>query len=84
MADNRQIRQEYLKLSLIRAIADLTSSKITSGNITREEAKKLATETRQRIQPIIPDMMETYDMIYGSRFRRLMEQFIPEKDEPLE
>jgi hypothetical protein len=58
---------------------DATADKIVSGDLSVEEAEALVKETRQKAEMLIADDMDKYDLIYAARFRRLIDQFIKQK-----
>ena len=68
--------EERERLDTIRTIVDEVAGRIKGGLLTEAEARELAAGTRLRMTRVIPDQMETYDLIYGARFERLIQQFI--------
>jgi hypothetical protein len=50
------------------------------GWLDRDEAEREIANLRRKAELLIPDMMDTYDLIYTSRFKRLVEQFIVERE----
>ena len=75
----KSLIEEERKLNYIKSIIDRACVRIVGGDLNSEEARKLASSVRARVAEIIPDMMDKYDMIYGSRFERLIQQFIEKK-----
>ena len=71
--------EEERKLNYIKSIVDEACLRIVGGELDADKARRLAASVRARIAEIIPDMMDRYDMIYGSRFERLIQQFIERK-----
>lgn len=63
--------EEEIKLKKLQGIADVLCYLIMRRKLTIEEA-----EARKEARKIIPDQMETYDLIYTNRFRRLIDQFL--------
>ena len=80
MVDYSDMLNEELKLGVLRSMVDDVSSKIIDGELSRKKAEGEIARVRRKAQMLIPDMMETYDLIYASRFRRLVEQFIVERE----
>ncbi len=76
--------KEYLdsegKLKRLKKIVDEASEKIKSGSLTLGEAKKEAALVRLKAESLIPDQMEKFDLIYGSRLKRLIQQFVEKKN----
>ena len=66
---------EAERIDAIRAIVDDVAARIENRDITHAEAEELIANVRFQIDLLIPDQMETYDLIYGARFVRLLEQF---------
>jgi hypothetical protein len=60
----------------LKEIVDATCEELRYGNVSRAEAEELVQNVRREAERLIPDQMETYDLIYEARFRRLIEQFI--------
>ncbi|MCX6641611.1 MAG: hypothetical protein NTW14_14195 [bacterium] len=59
----------------LQCLVDCAGRKIVSGALSSREATELAQKTRLAAERIIPDQMESYDMIYGSRFRYWIDHF---------
>ena len=76
MTQEALLQEEEERLSHIKTIVDAVCDQIRFGGLNREEAERLARSTRAQVESIAPDKMEVYDLIYASRFRRLMDQFI--------
>lgn len=74
-------KTEADKIAELKKLVDRTAEEIESGDLTEEKARELIVETRQEAEKLIPDDMDKYDMIYGARFERLIDQFIKEKKE---
>ena len=70
---------EAERIHTIRSIVDDVAARIENRDLTRPEARDLTANVRFQVSLLIPEQMETYDLIYGSRFLRLMEQFLPPK-----
>jgi hypothetical protein len=74
--------KEYLDSEeKLKKIVDQACEKIKSGELTSGEAKKEAALVRLKAESLIPDDMEKFDLIYGSRFKRLIQQFMEKKNE---
>ncbi|HKZ21793.1 MAG TPA: hypothetical protein VJ165_01150 [candidate division Zixibacteria bacterium] len=68
--------EEEIKLKKLQGIADVLCYLIMRRKLTIEEAEEKIAEARKEARKIIPDQMETYDLIYTNRFRRLIDQFL--------
>jgi hypothetical protein len=64
------------KLETLKRLVDEACEKIKSGRITLGEAKKEAALVRMKAEKIIPFEMDKFDLIYGTRFERLIEQYL--------
>jgi len=68
--------REQERLQAIRAIVDDVARRIENQTLDEAEARNLVANVRFQVSLLIPEQMETYDLIYGSRFERLIQQFI--------
>lgn len=68
--------EEEIKLKKLQGIADVLCFLIMRRKLTIEKAEEKIAEARKEARKIIPDQMETYDLIYTNRFRRLIDQFL--------
>jgi hypothetical protein len=77
--------KEYLnsegKIKRLKKIVDEACDKIKKGELTLGEARKEAALVRLKAESLIPDQMEKFDLIYGSRLKRLIQQFVERKIE---
>ena len=75
-----EVLKEELRLRALKSMVDKVCMDIVNGKLCRDEADCMVSRVREKARFLIPDMMNTYDMIYGSRFRRLIQQFILAKN----
>lgn len=68
--------EQHDSIKKLRDLVDATADRIVRGDLSVEEAEELIKETRQKAEMLIADDMDKYDLIYESRFRRLIDQFI--------
>jgi len=80
MVEYSERLKEDLKLGILKRMVDRVCRDMVDGRLGKEDAQKRFAEVREKAELLIPDMMDKYDMIYGSRFKRLFEQFVLEKD----
>ena len=66
---------EEERLAVIRHFVDHACDRIRAGELDATAARDLAADVRFQAGLLIPDQMGAYDLIYGSRFARLIEQF---------
>jgi hypothetical protein len=75
---------EEEKLTALRELVDSACEEIMGGRLNRQEATVLAQRVRRQAQELIPDLMDKFDLIYKSRFERLISQYIdmsPDEEE---
>lgn len=60
---------------IIRRGANRVASMIVTSSCTDLECALAERELRMECLALLPDRMDLFDLIYGSRFRRLREQF---------
>ena len=51
---------------------DLTAALLWRVNLTLEEARDVVNHAKITALELFPDKEETFDLIYGSRFRRIL------------
>jgi hypothetical protein len=73
VASEAEILEENRKVRRLQIVVDLVTNLLwQSDDMPVEEAAELVAATRQFALKLFPDKEQTYDMIYQSRFRRLM------------
>ena len=70
--DKDALRAEETRLRRLRTTMDLTAALLQQAKLTLPEARKLIADAREKALELFPNKGETFDMIYGSRFRRLL------------
>jgi len=71
----KELAEEEVRVARLRFVVDLTSAVIRqTPNLTLEEAQDLVSRCRERALELFPDKAETFDLIYGSRLRRLLSE----------
>ncbi len=68
--------EEEIKLKKLQRIADILCFLIIHHKLSIPQAEEKIEEARKEAQAIIPDQMETFDLIYTNRFRRLINQYL--------
>lgn len=69
------VQEESRRVRSVRLMVDLASNLIMQGNISRAEGEALVTAVRARILDLFPDREETYELLYATRFARLLDEF---------
>jgi hypothetical protein len=76
----KKIMKEYLdydqRIEKLKKIVDEVCEKIKNGKLTIGEARKEAALVRLKAEKLVPFQMDKFDLIYKSRFERLIEQFL--------
>lgn len=75
MATPEQLADEAMRARKVRQIVDIASCLIMQSNMTRDAAHTLIQGVRERILALFPDGEQTYELIYGPRFKRLIDEF---------
>ena len=76
MATDEERREEDERIRQLQGIVDFTCCVLRQQSMSLEEALGLIRGVRKMALRLFPDKEDTFDLIYGSRFRRiLMERF---------
>jgi hypothetical protein len=75
VATARDIVEEDRRMRFLRFLMTLTANVIMQGNLTRPEAEALVESARTRILRLFPGCDETFEIVYGRRFRRLVAEY---------
>ncbi|PYV24461.1 MAG: hypothetical protein DMG24_11425 [Acidobacteria bacterium] len=67
-----EIMEENRKVRRLQVVVDLVTNLLLQSDLPLEEASELVAETRRFALGLFPDKEQTYDLIYQSRFRRLL------------
>lgn len=70
--DKHALLAEEQKLRRLRRAMDLTAALLWRVELTLEEAQDVVNHAKQTALQLFPDKEETFDLIYGSRFRRIL------------
>ena len=70
--DKEALLVEERKLRRLRRIMDFTAALLWQAELTLDQARKLIGDAKERALELFPDKGETFDLIYGSRFRRIL------------
>ncbi len=69
-------KDERERIAALKELVDGTADKITSGEIDIDAANQLIEDTRKKASELIPEDMDKFDLIYGARFLRLIDQYM--------
>jgi hypothetical protein len=67
-----EIDEESRRIRRLRIVVNLSLSLIAEGDLPFSEAQKLAAAARQLAENLFPGKSEVYDLVYGTKFRRLI------------
>ncbi len=66
------LKLEEAKVQKLRGITNLTAALLYQADLTLVDAQQLIAQTRSKALELFPDKGDTFDLIYGSRFRRIL------------
>lgn len=72
LADKEALLAEEISLRRLRRSMDITAALLSQADLTLNEAQKLVAGAKRTALELFPDKEETFDLIYGSRFRRIL------------
>lgn len=68
------IKEEEKNLRRLRWIVDLTQATLMQSDLTLHESLLLMNNTRKAVLYLFPDKEFVYDLVYTSRFRRILDE----------
>lgn len=72
MATPEEILAESRRVRQLQLVVDLVTNLLRQSDLPVEEAAALVAQTRQYALRLFPGREETYDLLYQSRFKRLL------------
>jgi hypothetical protein len=70
--DKQALLDEERKLRRLRRAMDLAAALLWRADLTLEEAQDVVNHAKQTALQLFPDKEQTFDLIYGPRFRRIL------------
>jgi hypothetical protein len=70
--DKEALLAEERKLRRLGRAMDLTAVLLWRVDLTLDEAQDVVNHAKRTALELFPDKEETFDLIYGSRFRRIL------------
>jgi hypothetical protein len=67
---------ESERIAFLRSVVDDACARLTGPSVDEAGARELVAAVRFQARLLVPDRMDTFDRIYGSRLERLIEQFV--------
>ena len=74
MINDDLIRDEEKNLRRLKWVVDLTASVLMQSDLTLQEALSLMDNTKKAALSLFPDKAFVYDLIYTSRFLRIVDE----------
>lgn len=71
-ANNDLLHAEEKKLRRLGQAMDVAAALLWKVNLTLEEAQDVVNHAKHTALQLFPDKEETFDLIYGARFRRIL------------
>jgi hypothetical protein len=71
-ADNEALAAEERQLRRLRRAMDVAAVLLWRVDLTLEEAQDVVGHAKHTALQLFPDKEGTFDLIYGSRFRRIL------------
>jgi len=71
-ADKSALLAEERKLRRLGRAMDIAAALLWRVDLTLEEAQDVVNHAKHTALQLFPDKEETFDLIYGSRFRRIL------------
>ena len=70
--DKEAILEEERRVRKLTRLVDFTVVLLWQSDLALTDAQKLIAFSRKRALELFPDKGETFDLIYGTRFRRIL------------
>jgi len=70
--DKQALLAEEQKLRRLRRAMDIAATLLWQVDLTLDEARDVVNHAKHTALQLFPDKEETFDLIYGSRFRRIL------------
>jgi len=70
--DKEALLAEETRLKRLRRVMDFTAALLWQADLALSEAQKLIADAKEKALELFPDKGETFDLVYGSRFRRIL------------
>jgi hypothetical protein len=74
-ATPEQLADEARRARKVRHLVDITTTIIMQSNMTRFDAERLVEAVRWKILELFPGSEDTYEVVYRTRFTRLIDEF---------
>jgi hypothetical protein len=72
MADRDPVQDERKRVRQAQYLVDVATQMIEQGGLARAEAAQLVQRVKSTVLRLFPDGADTFDVLYGRRFERLV------------
>jgi len=73
-ADNEALLAEERKIRRLRRAMDVAAALLWRIDLSLDEARDVVEHAKHTALQLFPDKEQTFDLIYGSRFRRILSE----------
>ena len=73
-ADNEALLAEERKIRRLRRAMDVAAALLWRIDLSLDEARDVVEHAKHTALQLFPDKEKTFDLIYGSRFRRILSE----------
>ena len=73
-ADNEALLAEERKIRRLRRAMDVAATLLWRIDLSLDEARDVVEHAKHTALQLFPDKENTFDLIYGSRFRRILSE----------
>lgn len=70
--DKKALLAEEIKVRRLGRMMDVAAALLRQTDLTLSEAQEVVSFAKEKALELFPDKEETFDLIYGSRFRRIL------------
>ncbi|MBF0544445.1 MAG: hypothetical protein HQM08_08425 [Candidatus Riflebacteria bacterium] len=72
------VKEEDRKVVFLQGIVDTAILKIMNSKMSRSEALNLVLKVRAVACELFPESVQTFDLVFMNRFKRVIDEYIPE------
>jgi len=70
--DKEAVLAEEFRLKRLRYLMDFTAALLWQADLSLAQAQQIVADAKAKALELFPDKGDTFDLIYGSRFRRIL------------
>ncbi len=72
--DNEALLAEERKIRRLRRAMDIAATMLWRIDLSLDEARDVVAHAKHTALQLLPDKEDTFDLIYGARFRRILSE----------